>query len=301
VGNITGKRETGGGTNTWTTTNWVGSADVKNTATGLPYTGLTITGGANTKNGVYRTFGAQVATGEYWVSFLMRNADDGVVSLTNGAVTIGSQTIGRTKLSMGGASNVTLNTINNNTNNSFVPGSIWRVDSPAGQGAFISSLSSVDANVHMFVARLDMTNSRAHYWVDPNLAVNISSATALNGPSGTALTGFAFDGVMAFGSNAGVSTIDERRIGTTAVDVGVTIPEPASIGLLGLAGLVTLSRRRRSLITRFYEGFYTSRRVSNNARRLFNVTGLPVTTQWLQKYMPGKPVSFERALFNMPY
>jgi hypothetical protein len=40
-----------------------------------------------------------------------------------------------------------------------------------------------------------------------------------------------------------VSSVDEIRMGTSLTDVGI-IPEPASVALIGLGGLVMLARRR---------------------------------------------------------
>jgi hypothetical protein len=77
----------------------------------------------------------------------------------------------------------------------------------------------------------------------------VNPTPGLSGPSvtGTTITttkDFCLYNVAFYpGSGTNNGSMDELRFGSTFADV-VPIPEPATIGLLGLGGLVLLRRRR---------------------------------------------------------
>lgn len=75
---------------------------------------------------------------------------------------------------------------------------------------------------------------------DTLLDADVIAATADTG-GGNQNTAFLF---ASWASGFGYS-VDNLVIGTEAVDVGLAVPEPASLALLGLGGLAMLGRRRK--------------------------------------------------------
>ena len=93
------------------------------------------------------------------------------------------------------------------------------------------------------------TDSSFHLWVDPGslgggdpgLGTANASLTGLD----VADIGFGTLGMYA-GATAGQASLDEFRFGETFADVTPSaIPEPATVGMLGLGALVVMLLRRK--------------------------------------------------------
>ncbi len=100
---------------------------------------------------------------------------------------------------------------------------------------------------YLVVSELNLGTGAMTTWLNPTDLENVSSGGALATLTGTAtsfadMTGFIFS---LGGEEAG--TIDEIRIGTTIGDV-TPIPEPATLGLMGVFGVAVLFIRRRLMI-----------------------------------------------------
>ena len=90
-------------------------------------------------------------------------------------------------------------------------------------------------------------NDTVRVWLNPDSATfNAGTAptAALTGTASTDLTAV-FDSIRLGGQSGAPNTvmIDELRVGTTWADV-TPIPEPATIGMLGLGAIITLLVRR---------------------------------------------------------
>lgn len=125
-----------------------------------------------------------------------------------------------------------------------VDGSIKaRINNGAGTEQVLQGTG--DTNVHLYVVRFDFDDAvgdTISVFFDPSLA---SEPTT---PDATYTGGdFAFDilSIEAFGDGSFFNGTDEIRIGETYADV-TPIPEPGSMALVGLGGLLMLQRRRGS-------------------------------------------------------
>jgi hypothetical protein len=191
-------------------------------AIGMSYSGLTTVGGQMTwafgGNGISENTRALplMNSGVVYFQFLsqLSNSDGGTpnIRLTNSGVLTGG---------FGG---------NGGTYSSFM--SILDATlQPAANGS--SSSSSLLSNLNLTIARIDYTNNVTSLWVNPNLATfdyeNPTSPSAVY-----ANLAPVFDGIS---MNSRSGSFDEIMV--------MTIPEPSSIALVGLAaGVVVFSRRR---------------------------------------------------------
>jgi hypothetical protein len=108
----------------------------------------------------------------------------------------------------------------------------------SGVGTTLSSVQAVTGQTHTIVAMLDFDSDTLALWVDP-------AAGAL--PNVTrAYTGTNWSSAVRLGSGGtGSTTWDNLTVANSAADVGVSIPEPATLGMLVLGGMPFVMRRRR--------------------------------------------------------
>ncbi len=125
---------------------------------------------------------------------------------------------------------------------------LWDVGQQGGgqESLFATNIASTTSPAtQMWLGKIVFAsgNDTLSLWLNPTLA---GGEAGLGAALVTASTNFAFDEVtFSFGGNS-VSFIDEIQFGETAADIGLVIPEPSAVFLLGTgAGTLLLLRRRR--------------------------------------------------------
>lgn len=231
---------TGTGSAAWNAGQWGGNdGGFKKSNATLSY-GLLVTSPGRARTGAptgqgndqnFRTFGAQPASGQYWVSIMMRIGSNNT-----------SSSIGYSLFDGGNERN-------------FVgkPGFVfWAATSGGGDASALGQVGTimdfggVPQNNEAFLLSLyDMSAGKQWHWVDPDISNGQPSfASSWNGTAGAGLDPFSFDRVRLGNFGDGdQSFMDEFRVGTTFGDVAPLIPEPAGLALLGLAALPMLRRR----------------------------------------------------------
>jgi len=107
------------------------------------------------------------------------------------------------------------------------------------------STVTADTATHLLVYRIDFGggttagNEKVTMYIDPapGAAPNVAPSVTL--PD---VTNFTFDRVRIQSGNGSNFNVDEVALGTTYADV---VPEPATIGFVGLGAIATLASRRR--------------------------------------------------------
>jgi hypothetical protein len=119
-----------------------------------------------------------------------------------------------------------------------VPGN-FGVTKPGGD--LFSGVPLNQTNFVVFQVEDTGAGDTLRVWLNPSLTADLSTLT----PDITAsYSELAFDAVRLRTGGGGTWTWDEIRIGSTAADVGISVPEPASLGLISLSGVAALRRRR---------------------------------------------------------
>lgn len=184
-------------------------------------------------------------TGTTWISFLGYRSGTPTNNVSNPyprGANVSFFNTGTEKLAVGNSSGAALNN--------------WSLI-PTGAGANIQQ-STFDYSVLDFIViRIDHIGDstvfdNAYMWVNPNLAVEPSTATAA--VKSENLFDFTFNRVRPFAGGYDATggrpnaqlNIDELRVGELFADVApIAVPEPASIALLGVGAVALAAFRRR--------------------------------------------------------
>lgn len=184
---------------------------------------------ANNNNGNFRTLPAVLNSGTEYVSFLGKLAS-GVAGGGYAGVSLFNGT-GTEALFIGQPSTRT----------------VWGLDQSTGP-----QLSTVPVNgtIHLLVAQIQFGAGaggmdHVNLYIDPTPGLSAPDVTASLSADTTRSASFDRVRIQSGNGQAPVN-FDELRIGTTFASVVPAVPEPATLGLLALAGLVVLPRGRRA-------------------------------------------------------
>jgi hypothetical protein len=129
-------------------------------------------------------------------------------------------------------------------------GASWGLETVGG--SFVdSNKNATKTAADLLVLRMnfDGTSSSVHLWVNPT---NLATADPATSSADAALTGLDSANIefrnmhVRLGNNLGDGFADEFRFGETYADV-TPVPEPASLALLALGGVMMLGRGKRSV------------------------------------------------------
>jgi hypothetical protein len=194
--------------------------------------GTTVAGGISTWGNTNRNFAAPIdpnAHGKIYIAFDYAQTAPGDGSQWGGGAFFEGQNAGGDETFFVGN-----------------PGQFNNIGLDLKQGGTLDSGVAHNATTHRIITEIDLTaggtNATYKIWVDSN---NVSAPTAM-----TSITNDPFDApwqsLRLGGDGATTSTTDNLVIGTTFAEVGL-VPEPATLGLLGVLGLMQFGvpRRRR--------------------------------------------------------
>lgn len=118
------------------------------------------------------------------------------------------------------------------------------VEKKSGGHGFVGSSIPLDSSTHLLVAHVtnfvNGQNATVSVYVDPDLSGGVLPGI----PSYSFVLDSSVQPISAVRvEQSGSASLDEIRIGTELSDVVTVVPEPASLGLLGLASTLLLRRR----------------------------------------------------------
>jgi len=213
---------------------------------GLSYPGLVVTGnnvggkfenGADDRPGAARTLSTSISSGTFYVSALFRTSG---FEGNNYAYSLFLRNA--TVVSTAGSFGFRYDT-SRPVGQQYVPviaGSSNVNGNPLVLASAVTGVANDSTN--LLVARVNMTLGTIAVFVNPTVGLTEPTPTM----SAAFVNTSPINSAGVYGWQRTEQSWDEIRIGNTFADVTPMIPEPASLGLLVLGGLMTLSRRRRS-------------------------------------------------------
>ncbi|RYD76096.1 MAG: hypothetical protein EOP84_17355 [Verrucomicrobiaceae bacterium] len=218
------------------TGNWIVGQGSITVASNLNYSGVPSSGSAGVSNGPTRgkeLLATPIDTGlTVYTTFILKGGGN---AGSDGAGFILTGLTGN--LFVGFGSEYTA------TESRFGMGSIDGGNSWANPTSFSIATQNLSTTETYFIA-LKTSGDTTNLWINPPIADLV--AGTMNVPNLT-MGGVILGSVTGFGLNSpsAATTIDEVRIGTDWASVA-GVPEPSGAGIIAVAGLILLSRRRKS-------------------------------------------------------
>lgn len=245
---------TGGYTGDWTAVDF-GTAQAQTLSGSLSYGGAGYAAGTGDHVGVLNTAGGEIESGNSGRTYRLLDGTVQVTGSSSGTLYLSwlfqsGQETGATTYQM-------LDLYNSSTadaNRTFTAGLTFNGGNDGNHyvfgvnEAYSNTGVAADTAVHLFVAKFDLSTTAASdsvtVWLDPTLgAGDPTGGTTVSGQD------IVFDRLSFSDYDGNSAAWDEVRFGTTFDDVTIAaIPEPATIGLVGIFGAGMLFVRRRLMI-----------------------------------------------------